>query len=232
MAERPVTPSISLIQGGGSIAGQLRAQSLDLSAIKDPRERALVQKQLQAVLPAVAVKAGATAAPMTIGPDDLERLVPAAAIAAAGLGPARTPSPPPPVLWEQDGSALLVQVAGVRAQLGDGYVDIVIPVTCDQTGPTEVTVTFVGGSAARPAGGVMTTEDHPRGPEVVVERWPEPLVAFAWATLVGATSALSGAVGVDTSGRALVPAAVTFAPNGLTVVPIGRHAFVQTPVGP
>ena len=39
---------------------------------------------------------------------------------------------------------------------------------------------------------MTTTEDHPRGPAVVVENWHEPLIAFAWQTLLIATSAVAG----------------------------------------
>ena len=220
------------IEGGGSVAGQIFAANLDLSAITDPKARAIVARQLATLLPAAAVAPGGAAPPLTAKPDELQRLIPAAAVSAAGLDPARTADPAPDVLWEDAGSALLVHVAKVRASLGDGFVDIVVPVYCDQTKDTEVTVTFVGGSPDRPAGGVVTTEDHPRGAPQVVERWHEALIAFAWATLINATSALSGAVGLDAAGRPLVSAALTLSPDGLGVLPMGRHAFVRSAGSP
>jgi hypothetical protein len=228
----PRVPTKAAVLGGGSVAGQIFASNLDLSAIQDPKARLIVERQLAAILPVAAVKAGAAAPELTANPDDLQRLIPSAAVSAAGLDPARTSDPAPDVLWEDAGSALLVHVAKVRANLGDGFVDIVVPVACDQSQDTEITVTFVGGSRDQPAGGIITTEDHPRGASVVVEQWHEALIAFAWSTLINATSALSGAVGLDAAGRPLVSAALTLTPDGLAVLPMGRHAFVRGGVGP
>jgi hypothetical protein len=129
------------------------------------------------------------------------------------------------VIWSDRGNRLLVRVAGVHAQVGDGTLVLTVPVTCDQTGDVDVSVTFVTGTPDRPAGGVVTTEDHPRGPAAVVENWAEPLLAFAWQTLVSAVSAVSGAAGGDLSGRALVTAALAVNSDGLTVTPMGRHVF-------
>jgi hypothetical protein len=116
-------------------------------------------------------------------------------------------------------------LAGVLADVGDGFVELTVPVACDQTGDAKVTVTFVTGTPDRPAGGIATTEDRPRGPAVIVENWHEPLIAFCWHTLVIATSALSSAIGSDLAGNALVTAAFAASAEGLAVTPMGRHTF-------
>jgi hypothetical protein len=177
------------------------------------------------------VRSGTATDERAVRPDDLKLLIPSAAVIAAGLDPAKTPLPPPPIYWQDKGNELLVQLAGVRAELGGGFVEITIPVTCDQTGDAEVTVTFVTGTPDRPAGGMATTEDHPRGPGVVVENWAEPLIAFAWQTLLTATSAVSGAGGADLSGRELIAAGLEVNADGLRVTPMARHTFL-TQAGP
>jgi hypothetical protein len=128
------------------------------------------------------------------------------------------------VLWSTDAGQLLVRIAEVHADLTDGAIVITLPVTCDQTGPVDVTVTFITGSPDQPTGGVATAEDHPRGPEVVVEN--EPLVALAWHTLVIAIGAMSGAGGNDFSGRDLISASFAVSKDGLTVTPMARHTFL------
>src|SRR5205814_8260095 len=131
----------------------------------------------------------------------------------------------PPVLWQDGGNALLVNLAHVRAVPGDGLVDVIVPVRCDQTGAADVTVTFVTGSEQRAAGGLAVTEDRPRGPREVVENWHEALIAFAWHTLLGAMAAVTHAAGSDPAGRPLVVADVIVSRQGLTLVPMARHVF-------
>jgi hypothetical protein len=218
------------VPGPEAVAGAILARDALARADLDPQVKAQVAKQLAPILPGQITRAGAAAADRTIAPQDLAALIPGAAVTAAGMDPATTPFPPPPVLWQDSGNALLVQLAGVRAALGDGFVELTVPVTCDQTGDAKVTVTFVTGTPDRPTGGIATTEDRPRGPAVIVENWHEQLIAFCWHTLVIATSALSGTVGSDLAGNALITAGLMATPNGLGVTPMGRHAFIAGPL--
>lgn len=214
----PVTP------GAGSIAAS--ALLRNALARLDDQTRAVVLQNLTGVLPQV-VQAGRLAADRALTPADLTALIPSAAVSAAGLDPALIKPPVPPVLWEADGGQLLVRVAGVSARLGTGLIDLTIPVSCDQTGDTAVTVTFLTGTPDRPTGGVTITEDHPRGPAVVVENWHDALIAFAWQTILIATSAMSGAVGTDSGGRALITQSLSVTADGLTVTPMAQHVFTQ-----
>ena len=211
--------------GPEAVAGAILARDALARADLDPQVKAQVAKQLASVLPGQVTRAGTSAGDRAIASQDLAALIPGAAVTAAGLDPAKTPMPPPPVLWQDSGNQLLVQLAGVHADLGDGFVELTVPVSCDQTGEAKVTVTFVTGTPDRPTGGIATTEDRPRGPAVIVENWREPLIAFCWHTLVIATSALSGTIGSDLAGNALITAGLTATSKGLTVTPMGRHTF-------
>jgi hypothetical protein len=220
----PLANTPRTVPGAGSIAGAFLLR--DALQRLDDQTRSNVVKNLAGVLPQV-LQPGTVAANRTFRPDDLKLLIPSAAVSAAGLDPARTMQPPPPALWEDGGNRLLVLLAGVQASLGDGFIELTIPVSCDQTGDTAVTVTFVTGSPDRPTGGVTTTEDHPRGPAVIVENWHEPLIAFAWQTILIATSAMAGAVGTDFSGGALITQSLAVNADGLSVLPMAQHTFVQ-----
>jgi hypothetical protein len=198
----------------------------DALARLDDQTRASVTKNLAGVLPQ-GTPAGTVGADRVFRPDELRSLIPSAAVAAAGLDPKRVSMPPPPILWESGGNRLLLRLAGVQAQLGLGTIELTIPVSCDQTGDTAVTVTFLTGTPDRPAGGVTTTEDHPRGPDVIVENWHEPLIALAWQTILIATGAIAGAVGADFSGQPLITQALAVTTDGLRVSPMAQHTFAQ-----
>jgi hypothetical protein len=230
MAPRPPrTPraatKVSTTPSPTVLAGQSLLRAADLERILDPKTLKLVEDRLAPLLPSTVVAPGVVAPPRAIAPDALQLLVRAAAVTAAGLDPARTPSPAPSVLWEQGGNQLLIELAQVRAQPGDGLIDVIVPVRCDQIREAEVTATFVTGSPDRPAGGVAATESRPRGPSEVVDAWAEPLVAFAWHTLVIALSALSGTGANDPSGRPLVTIGIVASPAGVSLSPMARHEF-------
>jgi hypothetical protein len=224
----PTATNIGSMPGPAAVAGQILLRNTLTRGDIDPKTQQIIAKQLGSVLPGRPVAAGATADQRTASPDDLALLIPSAAVTAAGVDPAKVTSPPPPVLWTSAGSQLLVQLAGIKTTVTTGIVELTIPVSCDQTGDTTVTVTFVTGSTGRPTGGLTTTEDHPRGDPVIVENWHEQLIAFAWNTLLIATSALTGAAGADRSGRALIPNTLLADKTGLTVLPMARHTFFGT----
>jgi hypothetical protein len=226
----PVTPSASssgrTVPGPDAIAGALLTTEALQSARIGADLSGPVIKALGDLLPGHPVQAGSAAVDRALPANALTSLIPSAAVVASGLDPAKTAVPAPAVMWTSGASRLLVKVAGVTATLGNGTIDITVPVSSDQTGDATVTVTFVTGTPDHPVGGIVTTEDHPRGPAIVVENWAEPLVAFAWHTLVAATDALSGAAGGDFSGHSLITAALTVSRAGLSVTPMGKHTFM------
>jgi hypothetical protein len=213
------------VQGARSIAGEiLRRES---TAGLDPRLRALVERQLGSVLPGRLVPAGQAVEERRVNGDDVIRLLRSAAVTAGGLDPARTTDPPPPLLWEDGPNRLLVRIADLNGRLDEGLIELVIPVFCEETGEAEVTVTFITESREQPTGGICITEDHPRGPAVIVENWHEPLIALAWHTVLIATGALSGAIGADESGQQLVSATLSVSREGIAVTPMARHTFLR-----
>lgn len=213
------------VPGPTAIAGALLFASAMQRADLDQQTRNRLLRVLGDTVPTMPLRAGAAGADRSLPAASLRFLVSGAAVVAAGLDPAKVSPPAPPVLWTSDAGRLLVRVGEVTAALGTGTIVVTIPVTCDETGPADVTVTFVTGSPEQPSGGIATTEDHPRGPAVVVENWAEPLVAYAWHTVVLAVAAVSGAGGNDISGRNLVSASVDVSAKGVTVKPMGRHTF-------
>jgi hypothetical protein len=213
------------VPGPEAVAGAILARDALARSDLDPKVKARIVKDLGSVLPGQITRPGAAAGDRAITQDDLAALIPGAAVTAAGLDPAKTPMPPAPVLWQDGANQLLVQLAGVHAVLGDGFVELSVPVRCDETGDATVTVTFVTGTPDRPAGGVATTEDRPRGPAVIVENWHDALIAFCWHTLVIATSALSGTVGSDLAGNSLITVGLAATSKGIAVTPMGRHTF-------
>ena len=106
------------------------------------------------------------------------------------------------VVWEDAGAELLLHPARARLACEEGPGRVVIPVYTEQTDDAEILVPFAVGRPDAPAGLVMATETRPRGPDVVVDRWAEPLLAAAWEALVG--------VAVDAAAPAL-PAALSAA---------------------
>ena len=159
-------------------------------------------------------------------------------VAAAGqaLPSAQTGgTAPDAVLWQQGVDALLVQITAITTAVGDGWVTVTIPVTCDQIqspagSPSQpVTVTFVMGTADRPAGLFAAVPSRPDGPPVVVERWADALTALAWRALLDTVAGIAAAAGRDTDGAPLIPVAVAATGNGLLVQTQARHPFDRIP---
>src|SRR4051812_38045225 len=95
------------------VAGEI-VREMELNEL-DADTRKIVEAKLAGVLPGDTGRPALVATPRHVRPDDLQRLIRTAAVVAAGLDPALTADPPPPVLWERGGSRLLVLVGGVRA---------------------------------------------------------------------------------------------------------------------
>jgi hypothetical protein len=170
--------------------------------------------------------AGAVTSRLRVGSDDVSGLAVEAAKRAAGFF---RPTRRTEVVWVDGESELAVSLAGVRAETGDGALVVTIPVRCDQTGETEVHVTFAVGRPGQPAGLYAATQRRPRGPAVVVDTWAEAIVAFAWQILLGLATGLAGATGKDARGNRLVPAELEATTDGLTIVPMVRHRFAGSP---
>jgi hypothetical protein len=158
---------------------------------------------------------GTVAEPVRVDPKRLMVGARRAAVEAAGA---------PSVVWTQGADALLVHVDGVKVRTGDGVVMVFVDVACDQLeGPATIQVGFAVGTEKRPTG-MLAAATRPDGPPLVVDRWTDALVAFAWQTLLDAAAGAAAEAGEDADGAALIPAALTASREGLVVTPQARHA--------
>jgi hypothetical protein len=172
--------------------------------------------------PEFPMAAGDIADPVFASPEQAGELMSAVARRAVGLF---RPTERTEAVWVRGENQLAIGLTGIRVATQDGLLSVVLPVRCDQTGPTQVAVAFAVGSEERPTGLFAAAHRRPAGPEVVVRVWGENLVAFAWQCLLGLVSGLAGAVGKDSRGNVLVPAELVANADGLRVVPIARFRF-------
>jgi hypothetical protein len=154
--------------------------------------------------------------------DDVARLSIEAAKRAAGFF---RPTRRTEFVWVSADSELAVGMAALGVQVDRGRIIFSIPVRSDQTGPTEVHVTFAVGEPGRPAGLYAATQRRPRGPALIVDTWGDAIVAYAWQVLLELVAGLAGATGKDTGGNRLVPVELEATPKGLAIVPMARHRF-------
>ena len=172
--------------------------------------------------------AGTPGEPVQVNPVQFQTLL-RAALADAGGATARSPGV---LIWRHAGSQLLVVPIQLRAVLGDGLIAISLPVYCDELiapgaplATADVHVTFFVGSPRRAAGLLVTTEERPRGPALVVDLWGEQLLALLWQSLLSLVQSLAAESGRDEDGAPLLPADLVASANGVTVRPLARHAF-------
>ena len=194
-------------------------------AFDGPREvvRELTRLQREGLLdrPRVAMAPGDRLEPVPITGDAVTVLTAHAARRALGAAEARRRITE--VVWSDAGDELAVDPAGVTTATTTGAIVLTIPVRCDQTGPATVEVTFAVGSTDQPAGLHAATPARPRGPAVIVDRWADALVAFAWSAVLELAETVTGTVGRDARGDRLIPGALVATDAGLQIVPFARH---------
>lgn len=178
---------------------------------------ATLRKYCPDIIPPDPVPPGEVTPPVDIATADLQDLV----LAAAGVDDKRKRHQ---VIWEQAGSELLVHLKRTRVAVLDGLVLVGLTVESVETQQIEVTVPFAVGRLDRLAGMVVTTEPVPRGPEVIIDRWGEAIIAAAWQILLDVVGSLCARIGVDTGGSPLLPGALVASKGSLRVVPQARHA--------
>ena len=168
--------------------------------------------------------AGKPASEVTLAANDVARIVRSAALAISGLAEDAVDRAPS-VLWRSGASDLLVFPGGVQTRLAEGIVALSVPVRSDQSGDALVHMSFFVGEPSRPAGLVAATEPRPRGPAAVVDVWGERLVAFGWQIVLALATNIAAESGRDEDGAPLIPAALSATANGLSVLPMARHAM-------
>ncbi len=128
------------------------------------------------------------------------------------------------VVWQKDDSELLVVTGKVTVSLDDGLLLINLPVWSDQ-GSATLQVPFAVGGATSPAGMLIATEQHPRGPDAIILVWGEAVLAFAWKVLMSVLTKVASLTGTDQDGAALIPAALTSTADGIKILTMARHPF-------
>lgn len=161
----------------------------------------------------------------TLNPDALARLVRSTALALSDLPEDAPGAAGSFLLWREGESDLLLRPDDMQTRLADGIVAFSLPVGCDQTGVTQVHMSYFVGAPERPAGMVVATEERPRGPAAIVDVWGERLIAFGWRVLLEIAVRLAADSGRDEDGVPLLPAAMLATANGFTVTPMARHAM-------
>ncbi|MGH3933259.1 MAG: hypothetical protein ACRDTF_25160 [Pseudonocardiaceae bacterium] len=151
-----------------------------------------------------------------------------AAATALGVRATTDEDLPRAVVWESGADSLLVLLETVTVEASDGLVGVGVDVACDElwevTGQprVRVRVDLVVGTEQRPTG-LLAAATAPHGPHVVVDRWADELVAFAWQALLDSAAGLTAVAGTDTDGAPLIPTSWTASPNGVSVGPQARH---------
>lgn len=124
-----------------------------------------------------------------------------------------------PVVWHQDGSELLVDLASVRCRLVPGWLVASLVLGTDQTGRAEVKVIMALGRADRGDGPEAGVTLDPSAPELIARRWGPSLVDAVWNAVLDVLEAAAAQAG-SLSG---LPITVTgfFADEGELVAQLG-----------
>jgi hypothetical protein len=89
------------------------------------------------------------------------------------------------LVWEDAGAELALWPGrATLALLQEGLIRVSLPVLTEQSGPADILAVFATGTAGAPAGMFAATQARPSGPDVVLDRWAEPLVAATWQALL------------------------------------------------
>ncbi len=201
-----------------------------LDELLDPKTLTAVIGRLRPLIETEPVDPGATLMPRVVAPDALTTIARSAAAVAAGVTRPAAKDEPLTVVWEDGDAELIVHLDDVDTELGDGFVDVVIPVECDQVDRSDIVVTIVTAHPDQPFGSVFATGHRPHGPRAVVDRWSESLIAYAWQIVDESAKLVAASAGRDRDNRALGASSVVASRDGLTVVPLGEHRFPDASV--
>jgi hypothetical protein len=185
----------------------------------------LLRTKCPGVVPPAPLRAGSLSSPVIVPAAQALPLFPSAAASAAGIDPFSTAAPPSGVLWREGDRELLIYPSKVTARFATGVIAVTIPVACDQTGDSEVHVSFAVGDPQQPAGLIAATNSRPSGTAVIIDAWSDALIAYAWHVVLEVVTQIAGAAGRDVDGSRLVPISLAASADGLVVLPMARHTF-------
>jgi hypothetical protein len=218
------------------MAKQPRARKPDDLEAECRKFLEFLRKNCPDLLPPDPVKPGTPVEPLRVTAKWGTGLVRAAVKDAAAGALGRRPTDPPldAVVWTDGADSLLVLLDSVRLSTAEGIVTVSVDVACDQLRAARrkpqarVEIDLVVGTDERPAG-LLAAATTPRGSAVVVDRWADALVAFAWQALLDTAAALSAAAGADVDGTPLIPTRWSASKKGIAVGPQARHPFDRQP---
>ena len=72
---------------------------------------------------------------------------------------------------------------------------------------------------------IAATENRPRGPAILVDRWGDAVIATAWQALLDVADSAASGTGTDIDGRPLRAGAIVAGSDGLTITPQAPHDF-------
>jgi hypothetical protein len=146
-------------------------------------------------------------------------------VALQGAAAPDEASPTDEVVWIDGDSELLVRPLQARLVCRDALVLVGIPVFSEQSGDAEIVVPFAVGAP----GLVMATESRPRGPEAIVRRWGEPLIAAAWDALMAVAASLAAHGKANAGGETRLPFELSVAPGKLRVITHAAGSRIDEP---
>lgn len=95
-----------------------------------------------------------------------------------------TPAPSAPaVVWVDGGDEVVVHLDSLAVAVDDGVLLVRLDLETDETGRATLVVAFAVGED-EDGGVLLTTEDRPRGPDVLVARWGDAVIEAAHAAVL------------------------------------------------
>ncbi len=189
-----------------------------------------LKKQCPEHFPESPLNEGEISAPIHIDKQSLTRLFRLALQPAKQLS-STNKNPKPnndPVIWQLDEAQVFFYPDKTKVEIADGLILVGIVLESVQTGQATLTVAFATGRNGQLSGTVMTTEEHPRGPELLVNIWGDAVIAAAYDAVLQVTNGIAAEVGNDLQGQVLRAGAIVTTKKGLGVIPQAYHSFENT----
>lgn len=132
----------------------------------------------------------------------------------------------PLVVWTLGDSELLVHSDTTRISLSSGVVTLKVDIECREHGRVTIPVPIGVGTKQAPGGLIMSTFEDLEGPAELVEAWSDPIIAFAWESLLETARVICSEVGKDKRGLPLVPGSIGAASGQLLLQPVARYSLM------
>ena len=105
-----------------------------------------------------------------------------------------------PVIWQEDGSDVLVHVSSLKVALQSGMASFSIDMECDQCGRENLIVNFYLGGKDDLTNLNAMREEAPKGHPIIVGRWAGPMQEVIWAGLIDLVASQSNSASMEAMG--------------------------------